>query len=94
VSQELYGFGAAYQNEPGSSPAQIGNPNLTWENSNNLNVGLDFSILDSRIGGTVEYYNRTSENLLLNVPVSSTSGFTTATRNIGKVQNRGVEVTP
>lgn len=93
VSQELYGFGAAYQNEPGSSPAQIGNPNLTWENSNNLNVGLDFAILDSRIGGTVEYYNRTSENLLLNVPVSSTSGFTTATRNIGKVQNRGVEVT-
>jgi len=93
ASLELYGFGAAYQNEPGSSPAQIGNPDLSWETSNNFNVGLDFAILDNRIGGTVEYYNRTSENLLLNVPVSSTSGFTTATRNIGKVQNSGVEVT-
>jgi TonB-dependent starch-binding outer membrane protein SusC len=93
VTQELYGFGAAYQNEPGSSPAQIGNPDLTWETSKNMNIGLDFSILDSRIGGTVEYYNRKSENLLLNVPVSSTSGFTTATRNLGEVQNSGVELT-
>ncbi|MFN0015469.1 MAG: SusC/RagA family TonB-linked outer membrane protein [Saprospiraceae bacterium] len=93
VSQELYGFGAAYQNEPGSSPAQIGNPNLTWEQSNNFNVGLDFAILDNRVSGTLEYYNRKSEDLLLNVPVSSTSGFTTATRNLGKVRNSGVEAT-
>ena len=91
-SQELYSFGAAYLNEPGSSPSQIGNPNLTWERSNNMNVGLDFAILNSRIGGTVEYYDRRSEDLLLSVPVSSTSGFTTATQNLGKVKNSGIEV--
>lgn len=91
-SQELYGFGAAYLNEPGSSPSQIGNPDLTWERSKNLNVGLDFSIINSRIGGTVEYYDRRSEDLLLQVPVSSTSGFTTATQNLGKMKNSGIEV--
>ena len=91
-SQELYGFGAAYLNDPGSSPSQIGNPDLTWERSKNLNVGLDFSIINSRIGGSVEYYDRRSEDLLLNVPVSSTSGFTTATQNLGKMKNSGIEV--
>ena len=92
-SQELYGFGASYINEPGSSPTQIGNPNLTWEVSKNLNVGLDISVLDNRVGVTVEYYNRHSEDLLLDVPVSSTSGFQTATKNLGKVRNTGVEGT-
>jgi TonB-linked SusC/RagA family outer membrane protein len=92
-SQEIYGFGNPYIGEPGSSPVQIANPDLTWEESRTLNVGLDFSVLNSRIGGTVEYYKRNSENLLLNVPVSSTSGFTTATRNIGEVENSGIELT-
>lgn len=92
-SQELYGFGAAYDSQPGSNPSQIGNPDLTWELGRNLNVGLDFAILNSRISGSVEWYRRLSEQLLFNVPVSSTSGFTTATRNIGKLQNQGVEVT-
>lgn len=90
-SQELYSFGATYLNEPGSNPSQIGNPDLTWEKSKSMNFGLDFAILNSRIGGSLEYYHRRSEDLLLNVPVSSTSGFTTATQNLGKVQNSGVE---
>ncbi len=93
ASLQLYGFGAAYLNQPGSSPSQIGNPDLTWEKSNNFNIGLDFAILNSRLSGTVEYYRRLSTDLLLNVPVSSTSGFTSATQNIGELENSGVEVT-
>lgn len=92
-SQELYGFGASYANFPGSSPAQIGNPDLTWEKNENGNIGLDFAILNSRIGGTFEVYRRVSTDLLLNVPVSSTSGFTTATQNIGEMENYGLEIT-
>ncbi len=92
-SLQLYGFGAAYLNQPGSAPSQIGNPDLTWEKSNNLNIGLDFAILNSRVSGTVEYYRRNSTDLLFNVPVSSTSGFTTATQNLGEIENSGVEVT-
>jgi TonB-linked SusC/RagA family outer membrane protein len=92
-SQELYGFGAAYLNSPGSTPTQIANPILTWEESSTLNVGLDFGILDNKVSGSVEYYVKNSNANLLNVPVSSTSGFTSALRNIGEIQNSGVEVT-
>lgn len=100
-SQELYSFTAetepntlgsiGYDNQPGSVPTQIANPDLTWEISRNLNLGVDFTVLDSRLSGSVEWYLRKGEDLLLNVPVSSTTGFTTALRNIGKIQNSGVE---
>merc|ERR1712232_1199497 len=53
----------------------------------------DFAILKSRVSGTVEYYRREGYDLLLNVPVSRTSGFGTATRNIGRIENTGVELT-
>ncbi|MBK7874103.1 MAG: TonB-dependent receptor [Saprospiraceae bacterium] len=92
-SQELYGFGNSYNDQPGSSPNQISNPDLTWEVSKNVNLGLDFAVLESRLSGTIEWYRRQGEDLLLNVPVSSTSGFTTALRNVGKIENKGFEVT-
>ena len=91
-SAELYAFDVAYQAVPGSRPSQIGNDDLTWEKSNNFNIGLDFALLDNKIGGSVEWYNRISTDLLLQVPVSSTSGFTQANQNIGELQNTGVEV--
>lgn len=93
ASLQLYGFGAAYNGLPGSVPSQIGNPDLTWERNQKLNFGLDFAILDNRVAGTVEYYQRVSNDLLLNVPVSSTAGFTTALRNVGEMENSGVEIT-
>jgi TonB-linked SusC/RagA family outer membrane protein len=92
ASRGLYAFGAAYLGQPGSTPSQIDNPDLTWEVSTSLNVGLDVSVLKSRVNISAEYYNRISSDLLLNVPISSTSGFTTATRNIGEVKNTGVEL--
>ncbi len=92
ASRGLYSFGAAYLGQPGSAPSQIDNPDLTWEVSTSLNVGLDVSIIKSRINLGAEYYNRISSNLLLDVPISATSGFTSATRNIGKVRNSGLEL--
>lgn len=89
---ELYDFNASYLGAPGSVTFQIGNPELTWEKSNSANIGVDFSILDERIGGTVEWYDRVSHDMLFNVPVSATTGFTSAVRNIGKMRNMGVEV--
>ena len=70
----------------------IANDNLRWERSIEINPGIDFGLLDNRINGSVEYYIRTSDDLLLNVPVSSTSGFTNALLNIGEVRNEGIEV--
>ncbi|NNE16296.1 MAG: TonB-dependent receptor [Saprospiraceae bacterium] len=91
-SLELYGFGNSYQGNPGSSPSQISNPDLTWESSKQFNIGLDFGLFNNRITGLVEYYKKTASDLLLQVPVSRVSGFTQALRNIGEIQNSGVEL--
>lgn len=88
----LYSFGSNYNQLPGSAPANVGDPNLTWELNKPFNVGVDVSILKNRISLTAEYYTRTSSSLLLSVPLSRTSGFASATRNIGTLKNEGVEL--
>lgn len=88
----LYSFGSNYNQLPGSAPANVGDPNLTWELNKPFNVGVDVSILKNRISLTAEYYSRTSSSLLLSVPLSRTSGFASATRNIGTLKNEGVEL--
>ncbi|WP_258100703.1 SusC/RagA family TonB-linked outer membrane protein [Marinoscillum pacificum] len=93
ASLGLYGFGVAYNGLPGSAPSQIANPDLTWETSTTLNIGIDLGFVKNRVLLGAELYNKISENLLLDVPVSRTSGFTTATRNIGELRNRGIELT-
>lgn len=89
----LYGFGNNYNQQPGSAPSNVGDPNLTWELNKPFNVGLDISILKNRISLTADYYVRKSEDLLLGVPLSRTTGFGTATRNIGSMKNEGIELT-
>jgi TonB-linked SusC/RagA family outer membrane protein len=89
----LYGYGANYNQTTGSTPTNPGNVDLTWELNKQFNVGFDFGLFKNRFTGTVDYYDRKSEDLLLNEPLSPTSGFTTVTRNVGSMYNRGVEVT-
>ena len=88
----LYGFGFNYNQLPGSAPTNVGDENLTWELNKPMNIGLDFSVLKNRVYVTVDYYIRKSENLLLSVPLSNTSGFGSATRNIGSMENKGLEL--
>ena len=88
----LYGFGFNYNQLPGSGPTNVGDENLTWELNKPMNIGLDFSVLKNRVNVTIDYYVRKSENLLLSVPLSNTSGFGSATRNIGSMENKGVEL--
>ncbi len=88
-----YGYGANYNQLPGSAPTNVGNPDLTWELNKPFNIGIDFGILKNRVVVTAEYYKRTSESLLLAVPVSRTSGFSTITKNIGTMENKGIELT-
>ncbi len=88
----LYGFGFNYNQLPGSGPTNVGDENLTWELNKPMNIGLDFSVLKNRVNVTVDYYIRKSENLLLSVPLSNTSGFGSATRNIGSMENKGLEL--
>jgi TonB-linked SusC/RagA family outer membrane protein len=89
----LYGFGFNYNQLPGSAPTNVGSASLTWELNKPFNVAIDFGILKNRVNITAEYYNRKSEDLLLAVPLSRTTGFSSATRNIGAMENKGLELT-
>ncbi len=89
----LYGYGFNYNQQPGSAPTNVGDSNLTWELNKPFNVGIDVGILRNRVTFSTDYYKRTSEDLLLDVPLSRTSGFNTVTRNVGTMQNEGVEFT-
>jgi TonB-linked SusC/RagA family outer membrane protein len=89
----LYGYGSNYNQLPGSAPSVVGDSSLTWEYNKPFNVGVDLSILKSRINISADYYIRKSEDLLLNVPLSRTSGFSTRTRNLGAMENKGFELT-
>ncbi len=75
----------------GYSSASLVNPNLLWESTINRNYGFDVSFL-KRFNLSVDVYNNTSSNLLLNVPIASTYGYTTQLQNIGKTTNKGIEL--
>lgn len=64
---------------------------MKWEKNYNLNIGLDFTLIN-RIFVTLEYYNRNTKDLLYNMPISSTTGFTSYLANVGQLNNKGVEL--
>lgn len=88
-----YGFGFNYNQTPGSAPNNIGNADLTWELSKQGNIAIDGALLNNRLSFTLEYYNRTNSDLLLDVPLSRSSGFSTQTANVGTMENKGWEIT-
>jgi TonB-linked SusC/RagA family outer membrane protein len=89
----LYGYGFNYNQLPGSAPTNVGDPNLTWELIKPMDIGVDISVLKNRVNLTFDWYSRKSSDLLLSVPLSRTSGFSSATRNIGELKNEGIEIT-
>lgn len=75
----------------GYVPTSLGNPDLGWEKSTQKNIGLDFSLLNNRIAGTLDYYHTENSDLLLTRSISSVQGVTSVTQNIGKTSNKGLE---
>lgn len=73
---------------PGS---KLGNPDLVWEKTKSTNIGLDISVLKSRINLSADFYNNKSDNLLLEVAIPRHTGYNTQFQNIGSIRNRGVE---
>lgn len=88
-----FGGGNNYNSQPGTTPGNPGNPDLTWEKNKIFDVGVDVGLFQDRLHITADYYIRTTSDLLLNEPVSRTSGFNSVTRNIGSMENKGVELT-
>ncbi len=89
-SRGLWG-GANFAGRAGIIPTQIPNPDLKWERTTQLNLGLDFSFLGGRIDGEFDVYQKDTDDLLLNVNVPATTGFSTVLKNVGSLENRGVE---
>lgn len=69
------------------------NPNLKWETSTSTNIGIDFGFIGGRIGGSVELYNTDTTDLLVAKSLSQSTGYSSQLVNMGRVNNRGVEIT-
>lgn len=69
-----------------------GNPDITWETSNNINVGFDFSFFKGMLFGTAEYYQRKVTDMLFNIPVAPSLGYSTMPMNVGSMRNNGFEI--
>ncbi len=87
----LYGV-SNYPGLPGFIPTQLPNPDLRWEKTAQFDIGFDFGLLDNRITGEVDYYQKNTSDLLLNVNIPNTTGFGSVLRNLGKMYNKGVEL--
>lgn len=88
----LMSYTSKYMGNPGGTITTVTNDKLSWETSYNTNVGIDFGFFGQRLRGTVEYFNRDSKNLLQDVPISMVTGFSSTLRNVGCINNHGVEV--
>jgi TonB-linked SusC/RagA family outer membrane protein len=81
-----------YPNLPGFTPTQLPDNNLKWEKTAQEDIGVEFGLFNSRLTGEVDYYQKQSSNLLLNVNVPATTGFTSIVENLGKMTNQGFEL--
>jgi TonB-dependent starch-binding outer membrane protein SusC len=77
----------------GYNPYSMPNPTLKWEKTAQTNIGLDFAFLANRITGTIELYQSNTSNILMVRDIPSIIGYPNITDNIGKMRNRGIEVT-
>ena len=87
-----FGVGNITQNTTGTKTNVMPNFELGWEKTASLNVGLDFSVLNNRISGSVEYYVAKTSDLLMNKTLPVITGYGQILSNVGKTQNKGVEV--
>lgn len=89
---DLYSLTAASETQMSASFYRIGNPDITWETTTNLNVGVEFGLFDNRLTGSVEYYNKKTSDLLFWLSVPESAGSRGYYGNIGDIRNSGFEL--
>lgn len=80
-----------YMNWMGAQLGGLGNPSLSWQTTKEMNVGVEFGVLDNRIKGSFEYYAKTTDNLLSSMDLPLAMGFASYRANVGEVENNGWE---
>lgn len=91
ATNSSYVFGDGGGTAFGQQVNTLSNPDLKWEKTQGLNFGLDFTLLDNRLTGNLEYYNNKTKDLLFAVTIPSITGFTQIQSNIGEIHNTGFE---
>ncbi|WP_157637857.1 SusC/RagA family TonB-linked outer membrane protein [Flexithrix dorotheae] len=86
------GVDSDYAGIAGIRPTQAANPLLGWEESSQVDIGLSTAILNSRLSVDFNYYVKTTDGMLFDVPLPYTTGFASISQNIGKMENRGVDL--
>ena len=92
TNSQFYNYGTTSAVTYGSMPNGIANPDLTWEKSEQFDLGLDLRFLNDRLSVGIDWYTKTTKDLLVPAPVMPESGYSTMTINAGKVQNKGLEL--
>ncbi|SFT64529.1 TonB-linked outer membrane protein, SusC/RagA family [Algoriphagus locisalis] len=90
-SRGLYQGVGTYNGSGGIRPVGLANPELSWEKNRTFNIGLDYGLFGNRVSGAIDVFNRESTDLLFPQPILWTNGFGSVTRNVGSLENRGVE---
>lgn len=83
--------GSAYNQRSAITPIQLANQDLKWEKTNQFDAGIDFGFLNNRVSGEIDYFVKKTNDLLLNEPLPGTSGWSSLTRNVGSMTNKGFE---
>lgn len=86
------GSGQGYQGTNGYWLSQIANPDLKWETVTQANVGIDFAMMTNRLSGSLDFYQKTTDDLFLNRPISTISSVNSINANVGQMKNTGVEL--
>ena len=92
TNSQWYQFGATNAATYGSMPNGIANPDLTWEKSKQIDLGADFRFLNDRLALGLDWYKKTTKDLLVSAPVMPESGASNMTINAGEVENSGFEM--
>ena len=90
----LYGGdndGSDYAGLPGLAPTQLANPDLKWEQTSQLDIGLNLGLFKNRIDFEADYYYKKTNDLLLDVQIPATGGYTSIAKNLGELENKGWE---
>ncbi len=92
ITHGVYPFNNNVSNA-GAVPYSLPNKDLKWESTGQTNIGIDLSFLEDKINITLDWYNKITSNLLLQATLVPSSGYGSAMKNIGKVENQGIEFT-
>jgi TonB-dependent starch-binding outer membrane protein SusC len=91
-SKLLYRPGQIYGGLNGIGPTKLANANLGWESTNSKNLALDLGLFKDRVILNVDLWDKTTKDLLYDVPIPQETGFTTSRQNIGSINNRGIDL--